>query len=118
MKLKNTFFKITIITFISVHICLNGFTQSTVKIINNPHNINITQLTALNSVSRETNLSISPDGNYLFFMSDRGGMAWSTLSSTYKGKPRYDGDIWFYRQSGDQTGYNGEKIYYRLPISD
>ena len=95
MRFKNALLKITIIFFISVYICLNGFSQSKVEILNNPNNIKITELTALNSVSREANLSISPDGNYLLFMSDRGGMAWSTLYSNFKGKPRYDGDIWY-----------------------
>ncbi len=65
-----------------------------VKTLQNPP-IKINELSVLNSESRETNLSISPDGKYLFFMSDRGGQTWSSLNGTYKGKPRYDGDIWY-----------------------
>lgn len=50
----------------------------------------------LNSRYRETNLSISPDGKYLFFMSGRGEQPWSTpFYTSYRGKPEHDGDIWY-----------------------
>ena len=49
----------------------------------------------LNSRFRETNISITPDGKHIFFMSDRGGQKWSEKSGKYKGKPRYDGDLWY-----------------------
>ncbi|MEM6766223.1 MAG: VWA domain-containing protein [Bacteroidota bacterium] len=49
----------------------------------------------LNSSYRETNLSITPDGRYLFFMSMRGGREWSRRYMTFKGDSVYDGDIWF-----------------------
>ena len=35
-------------------------------------------LGTLNSDARETNMSITPNGKYLFFMSVRGGQPWST----------------------------------------
>jgi outer membrane protein OmpA-like peptidoglycan-associated protein len=74
-----------------------GYSQAlSVKILEHRQNIEIEELTLLNSKARETNLSISPDGRYLFFMTDRGGMPWSRISfGTWKGKPRYDGDIWY-----------------------
>lgn len=70
------------------------FGQNEIKIINNK-DIKITKLDQLNSSYRETNLNISPDGKYLYFMSDRGGQPWSTFSGTFNGSSRYDGDIWF-----------------------
>ena len=60
--------------------------------------IPVEELSVLNSDFRETNLSITPDGKYLYFMSSRGQMPWSVEGYTiYKGTPRYDGDIWFSR---------------------
>jgi len=48
----------------------------------------------LNSPYRETNLSFSPNGSCLYFMSDRGGQPWSQVYSTFKGQVIYDGDLW------------------------
>jgi outer membrane protein OmpA-like peptidoglycan-associated protein len=69
-------------------------------ILDHKDKIQITKLNILNSSARETNLSISPDGKHLYFMSDRGGQIWSSYSGVYKGKPRYDGDIWHSTGSG------------------
>ena len=56
----------------------------------------------LDSRYRETNLSITPNGKYLFFMSQRGGMPWSSARQPYHGHgPQYDGDIWFAIKQGD-----------------
>jgi outer membrane protein OmpA-like peptidoglycan-associated protein len=54
-------------------------------------------LKLLNSSARETNLSISPNGKYLYFMSDRGGQTWSKIRKTdpVTGIRHYDGDIWY-----------------------
>jgi hypothetical protein len=49
----------------------------------------------LNSRYRETNLSITPDGKYLYFMSLRGGQSWSHKYMTFHGDSVYDGDIWY-----------------------
>lgn len=66
------------------------------RILKHPGNIRIKGETILNSRYRETNLSISPDGRYLFFMSGRGQQVWSTpFYTTYKGHPEFDGDIWY-----------------------
>ncbi len=56
-----------------------------------------TLLPQLNSTARETNLSISPNGKFLYFMSDRGGQPWSDFRREDKatGIKHYDGDIWY-----------------------
>ncbi|MCS6821004.1 MAG: hypothetical protein NZ551_03960 [Microscillaceae bacterium] len=55
----------------------------------------------LNSEYEETNMSISPDGKYLYFLSARGGQPWSkAYYTTKKGKPQYDGDIWASQKVG------------------
>jgi hypothetical protein len=64
--------------------------------------INISELHNLNSTYRETDLSISPDGRLLYFMSSRGEMPWSFEDYTeYKGVSSYDGDIWYSVRAGD-----------------
>jgi len=53
--------------------------------------ITITRLNQINSPHQEANLSITPDGKRIFFMSDRGGQKWSRRPDTLD---RFDGDIW------------------------
>ncbi|MEA3451348.1 MAG: hypothetical protein U9Q83_05535 [Bacteroidota bacterium] len=65
-------------------------------------NFTINKLDQLNSKYRETNICITPNGKYLFFMSDRGGQSWSSGATMFKGKKRYDGDIWY---STKENGY-------------
>ena len=78
-----------------VFFALTAYSQNTGTILDHKDKIQVSKIPVLNSHARETNLSISPDGKYLYFMSDRGGQIWSTYSGTYNGKQRYDGDIWF-----------------------
>ncbi|MEL7426976.1 MAG: OmpA family protein, partial [Bacteroidota bacterium] len=54
-------------------------------------------LPQLSSSFKETNLSITPNGKYLFFMSDRGGQVWSEEwdPDPETGERRFDGDIWY-----------------------
>ena len=54
------------------------------------------KLNQLNSPYRETNLSITPNGKYLYFMSQRGGQDWSSIgySALSETEVEYDGDIW------------------------
>ncbi len=60
------------------------------------------ELSELNSRYRDINLSITPNGKYLYFMSGRGGQAWSQPNyTTYHGKPEHDGDIWFSRRDNE-----------------
>ena len=69
--------------------------QRQAKILDHQDRIRITQMHTLNSTYRETNMSITPDGKYLFFMSMRGGQPWSRLQMDYKGQRMWDGDIWY-----------------------
>ena len=67
-----------------------------VPILAHPDDIVIHKLDQLNSPFRETNLSISPNGRYLYFMSGRGGQAWSqSYGSLFGGQREFDGDIWY-----------------------
>lgn len=60
------------------------------------------KIPGLDSRFRETNMSITPNGKYLFFMSQRGGMPWSTLRQAIPGQvAQYDGDIWYATKQGD-----------------
>jgi outer membrane protein OmpA-like peptidoglycan-associated protein len=96
--MKNTFFPLVRFIFLLVILFFyqQVLAQKKAKTLTLQHskNIQIKALDKLNSPQRETNLTISPDGNHLFFMSDRGGQTWSRPSGTYKGRPRFDGDIW------------------------
>ncbi len=71
-----------------------------VTILDHKDKIRLTPLTVLNSNYRETNLSITPDGKYLYFMSVRGQQSWSNQYMTYKGQRVYDGDIWYSQKIG------------------
>ncbi|MCI4668582.1 MAG: VWA domain-containing protein [Bacteroidia bacterium] len=72
--------------------------QKKATILDHKDRIKIKKLYTLNSTSRETNLSITPDGKYLFFMSLRGGQPWSNSFMMFKGDSVYDGDIWYSRK--------------------
>ncbi|MCB0837710.1 MAG: PD40 domain-containing protein [Bacteroidetes bacterium] len=51
-------------------------------------------LEQLNSAYFERNLTLTTEGNTMYFMSNRGEQPWSSQYTTFKGKPIYDGDIW------------------------
>jgi len=54
------------------------------------------ELKNLNSKFRDVNISITPNGRYLYFMSSRGNAPWTSgISRVFKGQTEYDGDIWF-----------------------
>ncbi len=62
--------------------------------------ISIYLLTQLNSDYRETNLSITPNGKQLYFMSGRGEAPWSSKGHVFfDDKQEYDGDIWYSKRS-------------------
>ena len=65
--------------------------------VHKPENqIEIEFLEKVNSQYRDVNLSITPNGRYLYFMSGRGGKPWTSNTPRYfKGRPEYDGDIWY-----------------------
>lgn len=89
---------------IGIYIVLAGVLQPMaqpveVEIIKNPSTQELMRLEILNSPYRETNLSITPDGKFLYFMSPRGGLPWSVADYTkFRGQSQYDGDIWFSRK--------------------
>ncbi len=59
-------------------------------------NVNPSELTHLNSPQRDINLSITPNGRYLYFMTGRGLQPWSRANyTTFRGRPEADGDIWY-----------------------
>ena len=64
-------------------------------ILDHKDRIQIKKMSVLSSQYRETNLSITPDGRYLYFMSLRGGQPWSRQYMTFRGDSVYDGDIWY-----------------------
>jgi Mg-chelatase subunit ChlD len=69
--------------------------QRQATLLDHRDRIRTTRLDILNSRMRETNLSITPDGKYLFFMSLRGGQEWSQIYMLYREEGVYDGDIWY-----------------------
>ena len=69
--------------------------QRAATILDHQDRIRIAPVKALNSPFRETNLSITPDGKYLYFMSLRGGLENSSQIMTFEGDSVYDGDIWY-----------------------
>lgn len=69
--------------------------QKRANILDHKDRIRVKEVSVLNSRYRETNLSITPDGKYLYFMSLRGEQRWSSSFMTFKGDSVYDGDIWF-----------------------
>lgn len=54
-------------------------------------NVTITRLNQINTSFQEANLSLTPDGKRMYFLSDRGGQAWSRRPDSTE---RFDGDIW------------------------
>lgn len=74
-----------------------------VTILDHKDKLRVTKLDILNSRYRETNLSITPNGKYLYLMSVRGEQPWSNQYMSYKGQLVYDGDIWY-----SKKGSNGK----------
>jgi hypothetical protein len=74
------------------------------RVLKHPSLINIEYIQNLNSTFPETNLCISPDGQYMFFMSLRGGQPWSS-PRIQKNKKVFDGDIWYSQKKNGQWGY-------------
>lgn len=70
-------------------------------ILKHPSKIKITELQQLNTDFREVNLNISPDGQYLYFMSTRGGQKWSQVRFLGQ-KVHYDGDLWYAQKKNDE----------------
>ncbi len=56
--------------------------------------VEVVRLNALNSAFNEGNPSVTPDGKYLFFMSERGEQSWSRKKDRTSADA-FDGDIWY-----------------------
>ncbi len=108
--------------------------QREATLLDHRDRIRITPLSHLNSPFRETNMSITPDGQYLFFMSLRGGQKWSHSYMVWGEDSVFDGDIWYTQKvngvwakpkclpygintaSGEDepnVSPNGRKVYYQ-----
>lgn len=74
-----------------------------VTILDHKDRIRISPVSILNSRERETNLSITPDGKYLYFMTVRGLQPWSNQFMTFNGQPIFDGDIWYSKKNASNT---------------
>lgn len=72
------------------------FAQIEEELQTGEYTIDIEFLTEVNSNFRDVNISITPNGRYLYFMSGRGGKTWTRNTPRYfKGKLDYDGDIFY-----------------------
>jgi len=104
MKINKIYF-LSVLSIILIFKVDSLFAQGSThlpRILQHPDSVQIEAIDVLNSESRETNLSVTPDGNYLFFMSIRGGQSWSVRSGIYKNQVRFDGDIYFSKK--DENG--------------
>ena len=89
--------------FLFMMIVFNGIAQQKITMLKHNQSLIVERLEVLNSEYRETNLSITPDGKILYFMSLRGGNPWSVADyAIYKGVSAYDGDIWYSIKINDQ----------------
>ena len=79
---------------------LPAWAQRSATILDHRDRIRISRMDVLNSQYRETNLSITPDGRFLYFMSLRGGQPWSHKFMVYREDSVYDGDIWYSTKVG------------------
>ena len=104
MKAKRFYFLSILLIILILKVSFVSAQDSTVlpRILQHPDSVRIEAIDVLDSESRETNLSVTPDGKYLFFMSSRGGESWSISAGLYKNKPRFDGDIYFSKK--DENG--------------
>lgn len=65
--------------------------------------IEIERLDEVNSPFRDVNISVTPNGRYLYFMSGRGGAPWSVKDDVaFRGKSEYDGDIWYSEKKNEK----------------
>ena len=87
--------KFVLLTVLTGIYCSNLFGQKAATILDHKDRIRFRKMSELNSSYRETNLSITPDGRYLYFVSFRGGQAWSNSYMQWRGDSLFDGDIWF-----------------------
>lgn len=78
-----------------------GIFAQNARILSHPAEVQLERLNILNSTFKETNVCVSPDGKYLYFMTTRGGKRHSTIRKQ-AGKWEYEGDIWYSERVGNQ----------------
>ena len=91
LRVMKRFFSFAVLVLLAVS---SVQAQRSATILDHKDRIRITEVPVLNSQYRETNLSVTPDGQQLYFMSLRGGQKWSQSYMTYRGDSVFDGDIW------------------------
>ncbi len=89
--------------FVLSLVCSVATWAQKVTILDHKDRLRITPVSVLNSAYRETNLSITPDGKFMYFMTVRGQQPWSNQYMEYQGKPIFDGDIWFAKKGSANT---------------
>jgi hypothetical protein len=72
--------------FLSLVCYATVWAQAKVTILDHKDRIRITPVSILNSAYRETNLSITPNGKYMYFMTVRGQQPWSNQYMEYQGQ--------------------------------
>ncbi len=71
------------------------------RILSHPASVQLERLNVLNSTFKETNVCVSPDGKYLYFMSTRKSMRISKVRKI-NGRIEFDGDIWVSQKLNNQ----------------
>ncbi|TAG84970.1 MAG: hypothetical protein EAZ20_16235, partial [Bacteroidetes bacterium] len=97
--MKKTYILIILLFLIKANIVSAQFKPPRILKHNIP--IQIQNLYTLNSTFKESNICISPDGQYIFFMSLRGGQPWSK-GRIQNGIKSFDGDIWRAKKANKQ----------------
>ena len=75
---------------LSSSFCVHAQNPAEAELLVHRGRIQISPVEILNSPFRETNLSITPDGKYLYFMSLRGGQPWSRTFITWQQDSVFD----------------------------
>ncbi|TAH30979.1 MAG: hypothetical protein EAZ06_01325 [Cytophagales bacterium] len=100
ITLKKVVLMFILCGFCSIHLSAQFKLPNVLK---HTHLIQVQNIYALNSTFKETNICVSPNGQYLFFMSLRGGQSWSIPTEMKRGQViKYDGDIWFSQKINNQ----------------
>ena len=81
---------LVLLTSFSSYLAAQPKKKLTAKMLN-LQGVSITRIDALSSPNKEANVCLSPNGRFLFFMSERGGQAWSQFDDA---QTRADGDIY------------------------
>jgi len=102
MPIKIRIFLLVILVVILNQLIFSQTGKKSVRVISTNGKITVQKLDTLNSKYPELNLSITPDGKYLYFMSSR---PTSFSTKNYTGRAdTYDGDIYYSKNENDSWG--------------